>query len=75
MLTKKPLCLTESMTFPILSKMIHNKKMITDIIKSCAEGKALDRTEKWQVFCNVCDKMLAEGRSTKANHTRWTTVF
>jgi len=27
------------------------------------------------VFANVCDNMLAEGRITKENHTRWTNVF
>ena len=35
----------------------------------------LTREEKFQVFVNVCDNMLKEGRITKANHTRWTEIW
>jgi hypothetical protein len=45
------------------------------VIKTCALGTALTREEKFMVFANVCDNMLAEGRITKENHTRWTNVF
>ena len=62
-------------SFPILSKMIHSKKMITDVIKTCANVDTLTREERFSVFCKVCDNMLDEGRITKANHTRWTNVF
>ena len=55
--------------------MITSKAQILNIIKTVAVGSALTKTEKFQVFCNVCDNMLAEGRITKANHTRWTNVF
>jgi len=62
-------------SFPILSKMIHSKKMITDVIKTCDNVDTLTREERFSVFCKVCDNMLKEGRITKANHTRWTNVF
>ena len=62
-------------SFPILSQMIHSKKTITDIIKDCDGADTLSKTEKFEVFCNVCDNMLSEGRITKANHTRWTNIF
>ena len=45
------------------------------VIATCAHADTLTREEKFQVFCRVCDNMLAEGRITKANHTRWTNVF
>ena len=45
------------------------------VIKTCATGSALTKVEKFQVFVNVCDNMLAEGRITKANHTRWTNIW
>jgi len=45
------------------------------VIKTAALGTALTREEKFQVFANVCDNMLAEGRITKENHKRWTNVF
>ena len=61
-------------TFPILSKMIHSKKMILDVIKDCADVDTLDRNQKFQVFCNVCDNLLEDGRITKANHKKWTEI-
>ena len=35
----------------------------------------LTREQKFQVFVRVCDNMLAEGRLSKANHTRWTNIW
>ena len=55
--------------------MINTKAKIINIIKTVAVGSALTKTEKFQVFCNVCDNMLAEGRITKANHTKWTNIW
>ena len=55
--------------------MITSKAQIINVIKTCCTGSALTKTEKFQVFCNVCDNMLAEGRITQAQHTRWTNVF
>ena len=62
-------------SFPILSKMIHSKKMIIDVIKTCDNVDTLTREEKFQVFCKVCDNALEGGHITKANHTRWTNIF
>ena len=55
--------------------MIKSKAQMLKVIATCATPHALTREEKFQVFCRVCDNMLAEGRITKANHTRWTNVF
>ena len=30
---------------------------------------------KFQVFCQVCDNLLKDGRITKAEHKRWTEVI
>ena len=62
-------------SFPILSKMIHSKKMITDVIKTCNNVDTLNKQEKFSVFCQVCDNLLEDGRITKANHTRWTNIW
>ena len=62
-------------SFPILSKMIHSKKMLLDVMKTCNGADTLTREQKFQVFCNVCDNMLDEGRITKANHSRWTNIW
>ena len=56
-------------SFPILSQMVHSKKMILDVIAESADIDTLDRTQKFMVFCNVCDNLLEDGRITKANHT------
>ena len=64
-----------TVSFPILSKMIHSKKMITDVIKTCNNVDTLNKQEKFSVFCQVCDNLLEDGRITKANHTRWTNIF
>ena len=61
-------------SFPILSKMIHSKKTILDVIKTCDGIDTLDRNAKFNVFCEVCDNLLAEGRITQTNHTRWTQI-
>lgn len=61
-------------SFPILSKMIHSKKMILDVIAESADIDTLDRTQKFMVFCNVCDNLLEDGRITKANHKKWTEI-
>ena len=61
-------------SFPILSHMIHSKKMILDVIAESADVDTLDRTQKFMVFCNVCDNLLEDGRITKANHKKWTEI-
>tara|TARA_R100000027_G_scaffold41193_1_gene30707 strand:+ start:1339 stop:1506 length:168 start_codon:yes stop_codon:yes gene_type:complete len=55
--------------------MITSKKQMLKVIKSVASQYPLTREEKFKVFANVCDNMLAEGRITEENHTRWTNIF
>ena len=55
--------------------MIKSKAHLLNVIKNCTGADTLTREEKFQVFVNVCDNMLAEGRISKANHTRWTHIF
>ena len=55
--------------------MITSKAQMLRVMKNCNGADTLTREEKFQVFVNVCDNMLAEGRITKANHTRWTNIF
>ena len=55
--------------------MITSKTQMLKVIATAAQSHTLTREEKFKVFCNVCDNMLAEGRLSKANHKRWTNVF
>ena len=55
--------------------MITTKAQMLRVIATVAQSHVLTREEKFQVFCNVCDNMLKEGRLSKANHTRWTNIF
>ena len=55
--------------------MIRSKAQMLRIMKNCDGADTLTREQKFQVFVRVCDNMLAEGRMTKANHTRWTNIF
>lgn len=55
--------------------MITSKRYMLNIIKNCDGANTLTREEKFQVFLNVCDNMLADGRMTKATHTRFTNIF
>ena len=45
------------------------------VIATTAQAHVLTREEKFQVFINVCDNMLNEGRITTTQHARWTNVF
>jgi len=51
------------------------KAQILKVIKTTAVPHVLTREEKFQVFVNVCDNMLHEGRITLKQHDRWTHVF
>ena len=51
------------------------KTQILKVIKETAAPHKLNREEKVQVFANVCDNMLAEGRITQDQHIRWTNIF
>ena len=55
--------------------MITSKAQMLKVLATTAAPYSLTREEKFQVFVNVCDYMLSEGRITKANHTRWTNIF
>ena len=55
--------------------MITFKAQMLNVMKNCSGADTLTREEKFQVFVNVCDNMLKEGRITKANHTRWTNIW
>ena len=56
-------------------KMITSKAQMLQVMKKCDGADTLTREQKFQVFVNVCDNMLAEGRISKANHTRWTEIW
>ena len=55
--------------------MITSKAKMLKVIATSAAPHNLTREQKFDVFCRICDNMLAEGRISKANHTRWTNVF
>ena len=55
--------------------MITSKRQMLRIMKDCDGADTLTREEKFQVFVNVCDNMLKEGRMTKATHKRFTHIF
>ena len=59
----------------LLLPMITSKAQMLQVMKKCDGADTLTREQKFQVFVNVCDNMLAEGRITKANHTRWTHIW
>ena len=55
--------------------MITSKRQMLNVKKNCDGADTLTREEKFQVFCNVCDNMLKEGRMSNANHKRWTEIW
>jgi hypothetical protein len=55
--------------------MITSKKQMINIMKNCEGADTLTRTEKFQVFCNVCDNMLKQGRMSKTTHKRFTEIW
>ena len=55
--------------------MIKSKAQMLKMMSQCEGADTLTREQKFQVFVNVCDNMLAEGRITKANHNRWTNIW
>ena len=55
--------------------MIASKKQMLDVMKNCDGADTLTREAKFQVFVNVCDNMLKEGRMTKATHKRFTEIW
>ena len=55
--------------------MITSKAQMLRIMKGCDGADTLTREQKFQVFCNVCDNMLKQGRMTKATHKRFTEIW
>ena len=55
--------------------MIKSKAQMINVMKKCEGADTLTREEKFQVFVNVCDNMLKEGKLSKANHKRWTEIW
>ena len=55
--------------------MITSKTQMLNIMKQCDGADTLTREEKFQVFVNVCDNMLQQGRMTKATHKRFTEIW
>ena len=53
------------------------KKQVLRVVGETAMGvdNKLDRMEKFEVFCRVCDSLLDDGRITTAQHLAWTEVF
>ena len=51
------------------------KTNVLKVIGETSKGITLTRSQKFEVFCNVCDNLLAEGRITQSQHNRWTNVF
>jgi len=52
----------------------------TQLLKVVGEtSKGIDanltRVEKFEVFCQVCDGLLQDGRISSAKHYSWTNVF
>ena len=55
--------------------MIKSKTEMLKVMSQCDGADTLTREQKFQVFVNVCDNMLKEGKITKANHTRCTNIW
>ena len=55
--------------------MIRSKAQMLRVMKQCDGADTLTREQKFEVFVKVCDNMLADGRISKANHTRWTEIW
>ena len=55
--------------------MITSKKQMLQVMKNCEGADTLTREEKFQVFVNVCDNMLNEGRMTKDLPTNVSLTF
>ena len=55
--------------------MITSKTQMLNVMKNCTGADTLTREEKFQVFVNVCDNMLEQGRMTKATHKRFTEIW
>ena len=55
--------------------MIRSKAQMLRVMKNCDGADTLTREQKFEVFVNVCDNLLADGRMTKATHKRFTEIW
>ena len=55
--------------------MITSKKQMLRVMSQCDGVDTLTSEQKFQVFCNVCDNMLKDGRMTKTTHKRFTEIW
>ena len=55
--------------------MITSKKQMLNVMKNCEGADTLTREEKFQVFVNVCDNMLKQGKMSKTTHKRFTEIW
>ena len=55
--------------------MITSKRQMLKVMSKCDNADTLTREQKFQVFVNVCDNMLKQGRMTKATHKRFTEIW
>ena len=55
--------------------MITNKRQMLNLMSTCDQADTLTREQKFQVFVNVCDNLLDQGRMTKATHKRFTHIW
>ena len=58
---------------PMSLSKVQVQNVVRQTVNDC--GEKLNREQKWQVFINVCDNLLNEGRITTAQHSRWTLPF
>ena len=50
-------------------------KVIAETTRGVEGGNELTREQKFEVFCNVCDNLLKDGKITRAKHSAWTNIF
>lgn len=53
------------------------KQQVIKIVGETAEktNYELTRMDKFQVFCQVCDGLLNQGKITPAKHKQWTEIW
>ena len=60
-----------------ISLLIMLKKNLIRVVGDTARGvdPNMSRLDKFEVFCRVCDSLLADGRISSAQHSSWTNIF
>ena len=62
------------------TSLLTNIMLKTQLLKVVGEtsnkiDSNLTRLEKFEVFCQVCDGLLKDGKISAAKHQSWTNVF